>query len=66
MNNEHQVNIYCKGCHDFPECIFLIEGQVAMSECPCRICIVKMICEVPCEDMHNHYNYIYPDPTKER
>lgn len=50
----------CEGCYtssSFPDCFYSkIEG------CPCKICLIKMICEHPCEylDIHlGHVNKLY-------
>jgi len=44
---------HCRGCRSFEvhSCIFLISSyrdKVEISNCPCMICIVKMICAEKC------------------
>jgi hypothetical protein len=50
----------CEGCRDFPTCIFLISGSFAINCCPCNKCIIKTMCNYSCEDMKNHYEYVFP------
>jgi len=42
----------CKGCQKrrftYIKCSFHANNQIEM--CPCTICLVKMICNDPCED----------------
>jgi hypothetical protein len=45
----------CHGCSDNNSCSLQVMGFIAMDECPCRDCIVKMICNTPCKDLHEHY-----------
>lgn len=47
----------CEGCADNGQCPLQGFGSVAMDECPCRTCIVKMMCKTTvCKELANHYN----------
>jgi len=50
----------CEGCRDFPACIFLTSGSLAINRCPCNKCIIKTMCNYSCEDMKHHYEYVFP------
>lgn len=53
-----KLSKYCKGCitnnqfsHEGPYCgimRFNYNGQ-----CPCSVCVIKVMCEVPCEDFES-------------
>jgi len=45
----------CKGCADEVQCTLSQWGSVAMDECPCKDCIVKIICNVACYKLNDHY-----------
>lgn len=55
----------CEGCKDFEACTFLTVGSVAINECPCSICLLKMLCEEPCDKLTDHYNNTYNALNKE-
>lgn len=62
MNENNNDNNGCDGCHigTTDDCIFLstpYEGKVEFSKCPCRICIVKMMCVKKCEARYEFYIY---------
>jgi len=41
----------CTGCHIRNQCHKLNRHRVYKADiCPCRICLVKGICNTPCED----------------
>ena len=43
----------CYGCKEMQlGCYLQTLGSVAMSDCPCKECIGKMMCENPCEDFN--------------
>jgi len=43
----------CKGCKEMVMgCYLQTMGLVAISDCPCKDCLVKMICEIPCEEFN--------------
>ena len=44
----------CQGCKD-QGCIFQLTGTIAIDECPCQECLIKMICETTCENLKKHY-----------
>lgn len=48
MTNKHD----CNGClSDGRACEFLSEYDgYDINECPCRICLIKGVCNDPCED----------------
>lgn len=48
-----ELETECKGCgvlQEFGECNIQIERPKEYSKCPCRICLLKGICETTCED----------------
>lgn len=49
----------CKGCQDYGSCLFANQGDVAIHDCPCRDCLVKVTCEEPCEKLEKHYYIIW-------
>jgi hypothetical protein len=49
----------CKGCLDHSTCVFIAQGYCAITECPCRICIIKVTCTEICDDLKRHYNKIF-------
>ncbi len=53
-------NNKCKGCHsrEVDNCIFLIPPyryEAEIDNCPCMICIVKMVCTKKCEARSEFY-----------
>ena len=57
----------CEGCIEGKEvqCQFQMYGSVAMAECPCGNCIIKMICEYPCEEYTTYSCKIFhPHPYR--
>lgn len=54
----------CKGCKDAVACTISLKGSVAINECPCGTCLVKGVCESPCEAMNEHYESINMIYTK--
>ena len=45
----------CEGCKDNPQCQLHQWGHAAIDNCPCRICVVKVICATPCDKLSDHY-----------
>lgn len=55
MQSNKEVICMDKGCDgcctgiEFPDCVYTeVEG------CPCKICLVKMMCHEPCEYLLTH------------
>jgi len=50
----------CEGCHtyDGKECMNGLPRERNGWECPCRTCLVKMVCTKQCEDMYRYDFYI--------
>ena len=46
----------CKGCYtygvDVEACV--INGMNPLNPCPCRDCIIKMVCKLGCEDLDDY------------
>jgi len=55
----------CEGCVENGRCQLQGWGSVAMNECPCKICIVKVICTRPCKLLNDHYGSINDIDKKE-
>jgi len=53
----------CVGCIDHP-CEIQGMGSIAINECPCKECIIKMMCGAPCDPFKKHMRSIFPDNTK--
>lgn len=51
----------CEGCIEGKDvqCQFQMYGSVAMDECPCAVCILKMVCETPCEEYGKYGDKIF-------
>jgi hypothetical protein len=49
----------CEGCKDYTGCPLHVSGSVAINECPCADCMVKVICEQPCDALDKHYFDVY-------
>jgi hypothetical protein len=47
----------CKGCLTYYVCDFRRMNKT--DNCPCKICIVKMTCNEPCEMLSDYYNKEY-------
>ncbi len=47
--------IECEGCYVTDTCV--VEGR-DVSKCPCLRCIIKMVCNDPCEEFEVHHTYI--------
>jgi hypothetical protein len=41
----------CKGCGDMKNCPISNKRKL---KCPCTICLIKSICQTPCEDYSNN------------
>ena len=47
----------CEGCREFTTiCSFISMGSVAINECPCTKCLIKIMCETPCDKFKEHYH----------
>ena len=46
----------CKGCHIYMEhsCSFTQAKDV--DNCPCKICLIKGVCNIGCEEYKNYYD----------
>jgi hypothetical protein len=49
----------CFGCSDNETCELHYEGSIAINECPCRYCLIKMVCQDPCEAILDHYRKVF-------
>lgn len=49
----------CNGCKDFGSCALIVNGSVAINNCPCRECILKMMCQEPCKKLSDHYYEVH-------
>jgi hypothetical protein len=45
----------CEGCKDHGSCTTQCKGSVAINECPCQECLIKGVCNKPCEALAKHY-----------
>jgi hypothetical protein len=54
----------CRGCKDVEACTIALKGSVAINECPCGKCLVKGVCERPCEAMNEYYRAVNMAHTK--
>jgi len=45
----------CKGCHIYMdhECFFT--GIKDVDKCPCKICLIKGVCHIACEEYTKYY-----------
>lgn len=55
----------CDGCIENEQCQIQMWGSVATHECPCKECLVKMICSDPCNLLNDHYASIHNINKKE-
>ena len=45
----------CEGCADFPTCLY-IKTEIKSSElCPCKVCLIKGMCNTPYQELAKHY-----------
>lgn len=52
----------CNECDDKGSggiCSINITGEVDMSGCPCKKCLIKMMCDDPCEIYVTHVAYAW-------
>ena len=54
----------CDGCMDADGCALTAAGSVAMEECPCRNCLVKVTCQKACDDLAQHQYIVYTSNRK--
>jgi len=50
MTETNKTRNYCYGCCIYIEytCSFTIPNEI--EECPCRMCLIKMVCRIACEE----------------
>jgi hypothetical protein len=46
----------CDGCYVKNTCV--TEGR-DISGCPCLICLIKMVCDNPCEEFETFHDYMW-------
>jgi hypothetical protein len=56
----------CRGCACNGDCIIQYHGSVAIRDCPCRVCIVKLMCDSGCDIYHNYFSVFYLNYSKIR
>jgi hypothetical protein len=56
----------CIGCAVNGDCSLQHYGSAAMHRCPCRTCILKMMCHDSCEKFSSHCAYVYNPLTQTR
>lgn len=50
----------CKSCMSYADnangrlCKAGVHPQLGTRECPCRLCLVKVMCTVPCEELKKY------------
>jgi len=49
----------CEGCYCNGGCSLQQFGSVAMEQCPCGECIIKIMCSDPCDKYHEYIATTY-------
>ena len=63
MNNDKIIieGLKCKGCNQQSWCdIFNMESDYIFG-CPCRLCLLKMICQDSCDKYNRNMETVYED-----
>ena len=58
---EKSINKHCKGCTINPESSpleCLVDKSNENGECPCSICLIKMVCAEECDTYQEYQNKI--------
>jgi hypothetical protein len=54
MNNKEE----CKGCTILDEAYSCLWFHEDISQCPCSVCLIKVICRRPCDLLDKHISKI--------
>ncbi len=46
----------CKGCHVFMDHRCSFTDPKYVDKCPCKICLIKGVCETACEEYIHYYD----------
>ena len=56
------MNENCRGCKSLmrnkTECLFTMVGIESIPDCPCQTCLIRTVCEDPCDDLSKAHKLI--------
>ena len=65
MHGHKKKIMRCDGCYTIKEvCDLHVVGEDAVIDCPCRKCLVKMVCDDACEPYAKHIAVTYKEYNK--